>query len=476
MRLRIDHLLKQLSLARRFTLASLCILVVGMIGVGAWVGQEIAAGVVQRTAATTALYVDSFIAPNVQELEHSSALAPAHIAQLKGLLQNTPLGRQIAALKVWDRQGRILYSTTPAEINQVFPVQDGLAQAWRGEVAAEISNLQADENALERAQQARLLEIYSPVRLSGSDQIIAVAEFYQQVDDLEREITAAQQRSWLVVGVVTLVMYVLLAGFVQRASDTIARQQLALRDQVAQLTEVLAQNAALHERVHRAAARTTALNERFLRRISAELHDGPAQELGLALLRLDDIAPRCETCTINRPNQDTREDVLEIVRQSLRRALDEVRAISTGLGVPQLDHLTLTDTARRAVRTHERRTGTKVQLRISDLPAQAPLPVKITLYRVIQEALTNAYRHAGGVGQAIRLDGSADAVHLEVADQGPGFDGDLSSDHEEHLGLVGMRERVASLGGRFQVVSARNQGATIIADLSLRPVEEPHER
>jgi signal transduction histidine kinase len=88
-------------------------------------------------------------------------------------------------------------------------------------------------------------------------------------------------------------MYLLLAGFIQQASDTIARQELSLRTQVAQLTDLLEQNAELHERVRRAATRTTALNERVLRRISAELHDGPAQELGLALLRLDHISQPC---------------------------------------------------------------------------------------------------------------------------------------------------------------------------------------
>jgi signal transduction histidine kinase len=217
-------------------------------------------------------------------------------ATLSRLLEDTPLGQQIAAFKVWDAEGRVLYSTESAEINQIFPVQDGLAQAWRGEVAAQISDLGAAENALERARDTQLLEIYSPVRLRGTNRIIAVAEFYQRVGDLQREIVAAEQRSWLVVGGTTLLMYLLLAGFIRRASDTIARQELALRDQVTRLTDLLAQNAELHERVRRAATRTTALNERFLRRISAELHDGPAQELGLALLRLDHICQPCAAC------------------------------------------------------------------------------------------------------------------------------------------------------------------------------------
>ena len=118
MRLRIAKLLKQLSLAQRFMLASLLILVTGMLGLGWWIGQQIAAGVVQNTAATTALYVDSFIAPEVQELSQRDALAPEHLANLRGLLQNTPLGQQIAAFKIWNAQGRILYSAEPAEISR----------------------------------------------------------------------------------------------------------------------------------------------------------------------------------------------------------------------------------------------------------------------------------------------------------------------------------------------------------------------
>jgi signal transduction histidine kinase len=468
--LRIAKFLNGLSLAQRFMLASLVILVAGMLGLGAWTGQQIATGVVHHTAATTALYVDSFIAPEVQELAQRDALTPQHLANLRGLLQNTSLSQQIAAFRVWDAQGRILYSTNTTEIGTTFPVQGGLARAWSGEVAAQISDLQDAENVLERTRESQLLEIYSPIRLRGTDQIIAVAEFYQRVDGLQREIAAAEQRSWLVVGGVTLLMYLLLAGFIQRASDTIARQELALRDQVAQLTDLLAQNAELHERVRRAANRNTALNERFLRRISAELHDGPAQELGLALLRLDHVGQPCAACPS--AGGQPQEDTLDVVQNSLRRALQELRAISTGLGVPQLANFSLAETVARVVRVHERRTGSRVAVTIGDLPDQAPLPVKITLYRVIQEALGNAYRHAGGVDQQVRVGCAADTLHVEVADGGPGFAGEPIGNGVEHLGLIGMRERVESLGGQFQINSRPGQGTIVIADLALHAAED----
>src|SRR3954452_24313669 len=178
MRVRLEERLRHLSLAQRFMLASLVILVAGMVGIGQWVGQQIEAGVTHRAAATTALYVDSFVAPQLQELGHAESLTPEHMAGLSQLLHDTPLGNDIAAFKVWDVHGRILYSTDPSGIGQIFPVQGGLAGAWHGEVVARLSNLQDEENADERAYWSRLLEVYSPVRLHSTGRIIAVAEFY----------------------------------------------------------------------------------------------------------------------------------------------------------------------------------------------------------------------------------------------------------------------------------------------------------
>ena len=358
-----------------------------------------------------------------------------------------------------------------------FPPGDELRQAWEGAVTSEISTLDEAENVLERTQNSVLLETYSPVRMGDSDRIIAVAEFYQAVGGLQDDIAAAQRRVWLVVGLAMGGIYLLLAGFVGRASDTIEQQRDALSAQVAQLTDLLAQNAALHDRVRRAAARTTALNERVLRRISADLHDGPVQDLGLALLRLDHALAR-ETVgekSDEKPSfsEETRflVDDLEVIQSSLQRALGEIRALSAGLGVPHLNRLTLPQTMARAVRVHEGRTGTTVAIDLDGTPERASLPVKITLYRLVQEALSNATRHAGGVGQAVALCYDAGRLHIEVSDAGPGFVDGGAAEWDKHLGLVGMRERVESLGGNFRVASAPGRGTKIIADLSVEGEE-----
>lgn len=460
---KIRERLERVTWAQWFLLASLIILAAGMAAIGAWIAAEIDAGVTKRTAETAAVYVDSAVAPFLQGLATQADLPTPDKGKLDDLFRTTPLGEQIPSFKVWTPGGKVVYATSANIVGQTFPIEGGLAKALEGQVAAEISALDAQENVSERARGKPLLEIYSPVRRTGSTEIIAVAEFYQSVEELQRDIAAAIQQTWLLVGVVTLGMYLLLAGFVRFASNTIARQQTELSSQVRQLQEVLHRNAELDERVRRAAAQSTALNERVLRRISAELHDGPAQDLGLASLKLDNVMERSEA----RAEHDCQDEAdLNAVKQSLDHALQEIRGISSGMGVPQLSNLTPEEIVARVVRTHERRTGTRVALETENLPARVSVPLQITLYRVIQEALNNAYRHAQGEGQHVRVTANGIELTMEISDAGPGSNGASPQNDTEHLGVVGMRDRVESLGGTFEWQSDKN-GTHVTARLPL---------
>ena len=470
----IHNLLGRLSWAQRFLFASLFILVAGMLGIGWWVGQQIEGGVVHQTAANTALYVSSIVEPNLQEMADGGVITPQHQALLNQLLQDSSLGQRITTVKVWDLHGRVVYSTDPAAVGQVFDPEPELTSALHGWVKSDITNLDKAENAFDRDRGKRRLETYSPVRKSGTNDIIAAVEFYQTVDTLDRDIASAQQGSWLIVGAATLVMYGLMAGFVRSTSDTILRQQNELSSQVIQLKELLTQNKELHERVRRAARRTTAFNERFLRRISAELHDGPAQDLGLALLRLDHLLPPAEGAK-TLPPAPAGQDDFQVVQTSLHHALHEIRAISAGMGLPELEQVSLAETIARAVRAHERRTGTQVGLTMNAMPAQAPLPVKITAYRIIQEALSNAFRHAGGAGQRVEATYAPRDLQLVISDQGAGFDETHISEWDQHLGLIGMRERVESLGGSFRIESTPGKGTKVLSCLPLDSTGDHYE-
>ena len=438
---RLANLWAHLSLARQYMLASLVVLACGMAGVGWWVSEQIQAGVIRETAATTALYMNSFVAPLIQELASDDRLKPEHIASLDLLVSETPLGRNVTTLKIWDRQGRIVYSTNPALVGETYQMSPEGLRALGGSVSSHISHLENPEHANERRLYKRLLETYSPVRRHDSPEIIAVAEFYQTVDALEGELMKARMWTWIVVGAATLMMYVLLAGIVRRGSDTIQQQQLDLRDKVSQLTDLLAQNERLGKRVRRAATEGTARNERFLKRISAELHDGPAQALGFALLRLDTIIAQSTRCHCDKVTLPEASADLDLIQSSLDEALTEIRTLSSGLVLPTLDDLSLRETLVRVGRFHERRTDTKVELDLDGVSEHAGrslkianLPLKITVYRFVQEALANAYRHAGGRGQKVSVTREADQLHIEVSDRGPGFVWNDDQQDGEHLG------------------------------------------
>jgi len=462
-----EHKAKPLRLTQQFMLTSLFIVVLGLVGIGWWTGEQIKAGVIRETGATTALYVQSFVSPALQELNQGETLLPEHITLLSKLTNSIVLDRQIVSFKVWGTDGQILYSTSPSLIGQFFPVDGDLALSLQGAITANISNLEDAENLVERKGFKRLFEIYTPIFQDGTNRIIADAEIYFTVSELEKDIAAAQQRSWLAVGLIMLAVYLLLVGFMYLADRIITRQQNELNNRVSQLSSALAQNEELYDRVRRATNNATALNEHFLRRIGAELHDGPAQDISLALLRLDRVAEHLAEPAGKAGNSN--EGDLESIQRSMRHALQEVRATASGLGLPQIDSLSLADTLTRVVHIHERRTNTTVALSLNTLPAQVSLPIKIGLYRFVQEALSNAFYHAACAGQQVMAKYNVGLLSVEVSDEGPGFDTSKLGSLENHLGLSGMRDRIECLEGIFRIESAPRQGTKVIARLLLRP-------
>lgn len=325
-----------------------------------------------------------------------------------------------------------------------------------------MSDLSGEENASERRRWTRLLEMYIPVRERGTDRIIAVAEFYQLPDEIDRQVGDARLASWAVVALAVVISHLLLYGIVRRGSDTITRQERALERQVGELSTLLGRNAALNDRVRAAAERTTTLNERALRRISADLHDGPGQTLALALMRLDTLrgawsGPGNGALSTHAGDADYRE-----VQGSLQDALREMRAIAAGLRLPELKPLTISEVASRAVGDHVRRTRTNVDLVADGLPDQAALPVKICLFRCLQELLSNATRHAAGNGVRVRVSVADGRLGVEVSDGGPGFDQSVLP-RSTGLGLPGIREQAELLGGGFEVRSEPGAGTTVHA-------------
>jgi signal transduction histidine kinase len=251
-------------------------------------------------------------------------------------------------------------------------------------------------------------------------------------------------------------------------NQTIESQRQELQEKVITLHKLLEQNELLRSRLVLAATRSTTLNEKFLRRLSAELHDGPAQDLGFALLKLDGDQLHAVAQNAALEQQAKYSKDLESIQASIARALAEMRAIASGMCLPELEQLSLKETLLRVINAHKRRSQTEVEFVLEDTPEELPLPVKITLYRLVQESLTNAFKHAGGRGQKVHLYSQNDHLQLEVSDAGTGFEMNASLEQSEGLGLLGMRERVESVGGNFTIESQLGKGTKIKITLPLQ--------
>lgn len=453
-----------LPLHYRFALVGSLVMLLGMAWVGALVSDSIKTSVVRNAALSSAVYMESFIAPMSQELADSRTLSPLSIVRLRGLLERPPLSEEVVSVKIWRKGGLIAFSSDADLIGKVLEPGEKLKQAWLGELSASFDDLDESENAREQQKGVPLLEVYNPIHSIITGDIIAVAEFYLDGSDLKADLWAAQARAWAGVAGVMGLTFAALFGVVRAGGRTIDRQNRELTERVTELARVLGQNKALRERVQSASRGVSETNERYMRRISAELHDGPAQALALTSLRLDALLRRASV-----PPDDLEARGL---RATLDEAMSDVRDLCRGLTLPKLEGRGMADTLELAISAHEARTGTRVERRLAGggwLDRPAPHPILICAYRFTQEALMNTFRHAKGAAVTVTCAPTeAGRISVTVQDNGPGFD--PARPAGSGLGLSGLRERVESIGGEFDIGTAPGRGTSLTITL---PSEAP---
>jgi len=153
----------ELSLALQFLVAGGFGLLAVMLVVGAWVTSQIRDGVTRNSAATTALYVDSVIAPLLPDLRKSEELSESVKQALDETLGQGALGKRLVSFRLWRRDGTILYSKDSALTGRRFDLNGHLRSAFQGSVVAQFDTFDENEEK-ERSAGVPLLEIYNPVR------------------------------------------------------------------------------------------------------------------------------------------------------------------------------------------------------------------------------------------------------------------------------------------------------------------------
>ena len=449
------------SLAAQFFITGGVLSVGTMFAIGMLLTQVIEDAVIRHTGATTALYVDSVVAPVLPDMQTEDLLEEGSAQALDEALTQGELGKRLVSFKLWRRDGTILYSNEKDLVGRRFPVTDKLRQAFAGSLVARYEQASDPESEKERELGNPLIEIYNPVLQPWSGQPVAVLEFYETAEGLGDSLTRTRLWSMASVALLTAIFFLALSAIVFRGSRLIERQRGDLKGKVAELSELLGENQALQRRLQRASQRAAELNESYLRRVGADLHDGPAQHIAYASLRLDS-----EMLADSHTTTEEREKELSWIRSSLAEAMAEIRTICRGLVLPQIDGASFTEIVERVVEAHEARTGTTVAADVDSDGSEVSTALKSCIYRFTQEALNNAYRHGGGVRQSVEARLRDGKVRVEVRDRGDGFD--PSEVRPTSIGLAGLRERIDSLGGRFEITTGED--GTVVT-MSLEPVE-----
>lgn len=220
------------------------------------------------------------------------------------------------------------------------------------------------------------------------------------------------------------------------------------------------------EALRNLSARLLQLQDEERRRIARELHDSTGQSLAALVIHLSAVSAR-----ISQIDAAAAEMLREAIDLS-QKASDETRTLSYLLYPPTLDHAGLRSALEWYIDGFTQRSKVKVELDVSIGRERLAEIVERTLFRIVQESLTNIFRHSGSDTASVRISRQAGIVRLEVADNGKGIPDDVlaalnSSGGQLGVGIRGMRERIRQLGGWLQVKSQPG-GTTIISSL---PVE-----
>ena len=243
--------------------------------------------------------------------------------------------------------------------------------------------------------------------------------------------------------------------------------ELRFSDADLRLAEIFAARASvavdLSERVARdTVRRVIAAQELERQRLARELHDETGQALTSILLGLKAI----RAAATDEGAEQAEKDVRDLVVQ----ALQDVRSLAVELRPTALDDFGLVPALERVAGTFEERSGIRTAVESSLSEERLPSEAETALYRVVQEALTNVVKHAGAETVSIVVARRGAGVSAVIEDDGRGFD--AAEVRDDALGIVGMRERLALLGGRLAVESTPGVGTSLAAYVPLSPAAD----
>lgn len=210
-------------------------------------------------------------------------------------------------------------------------------------------------------------------------------------------------------------------------------------------------------------ARLVEAQEEERRSISRELHDEVGQSLGALLVEVGQLSKLLP------PDDRVTQAQITHIKSVAESAVKSIRDIALLLRPPMLDDLGLVPALEWQAREVSRRSDTEVDVHSENVSESLGDETKVTVYRLVQEALNNAATHAAAKNAEVTIAQNLDKITVEISDDGHGFD----PERQRGMGILGMEERVRRLGGTLTIVSAAGKGATVKAELPLHKTDSP---
>ncbi|KQU92919.1 hypothetical protein ASC68_24120 [Devosia sp. Root105] len=424
---------RRVSLSQRFFLVALTVVLAAMLALGNWTNAYISQSITRGVAETAAA---SFEALMAQSLDGALSAADSQSAfQAVFKVANSADSTRLLQIRVRDADGRVAFESLGGLEDEASAV--GLSEAAGGMVTAHVVDLPLRSVGDLPRSTLPILKIYTPLRRDG-DRLAAIAELYFSARTVRELQAQARSDVWIIVAVIGMVSVGALALLVDVTGRIITGQRQRLAANLIATRALLKENVALQLASEKLRVDSGLANEHVLAQVGSDIHDGPVQLLTLLILKL----------TGTRGSAASDQAAAEAKLAS--EALEDLRGISAGLVLPELAKLSISETIALAISRHENLTGTLVrhELNLAN-DVEVPITVRICAYRVVQEALNNAYRHGGGEDQRVRASVDAGWLRLEVTNSTTIRRPGTSSANQ--VGLRAMRFRVESQGGSLSV-------------------------
>ncbi len=252
-------------------------------------------------------------------------------------------------------------------------------------------------------------------------------------------------------------------------------EELAFIQALANHATIAIANARLFQQVSESQKRLQSLSQRLVEiqenerwRLARELHDEIGQVLTSLILVLEMIKNSCQH---RDTNPDEISGKLENAQEMVNYLLKQVRELALDLRPGLLDDLGLLPTLLMHFERYQQQTQIQVNFKHSGIDRRFSGEIETTVFRIIQEALTNVARHAKVNQVDVRLWLEINALHIQVQDDGIGFDANQILTSNESIGILGMQERVGICGGRMEIESQPGLGTCLTTELpvSSRP-------